>query len=323
MTPAGDDATSTLVRRGVLTAGAALAAAAGITCYAAAEARNYQVTESVVPILPPGSRDVRLLQVSDLHLVPSQAAKISWLRDLASLSPDFVVDTGDNFGHADALWPLLFALEPLLAFPGAFVLGSNDYYAPSFRNPLRYLLGHSGTSVRRDREGNLPWRAFADELTAAGWLDLDNDRGRVAIGGSSLALVGLDDPHISLDALPASSKDDSSIAPADAKIGVVHAPYTRALSALKEDGADLILAGHTHGGQVCVPGYGALTTNCDIDTARASGLHGWPGARPGEPGGEDSTWLHVSQGVGSNPFVRLRLACRPAANVLILTAREQ
>ena len=42
------------------------------------------------------------------------------------------------------------------------------------------------------------------------------------------------------------------------------------------DGYDLLLAGHTHGGQLRLPVYGALVTNCGIDRERASGLHRHP-----------------------------------------------
>ena len=85
------------------------------------------------------------------------------------------------------------------------------------------------------------------------------------------------------------------------------------------DGYDAILAGHTHGGQVCLPGGRALTTNCDLDPARARGLHRHPaGSADGDPG---SSWLHVSAGLGTNPYVRLRVACRPEATLLTLQPR--
>ena len=53
---------------------------------------------------------------------------------------------------------------------------------------------------------------------------------------------------------------------------MVHAPYLRVLDAFTADGYPLILAGHTHGGQLCIPFYGALVTNCDLDTDRVKGL---------------------------------------------------
>ncbi len=61
------------------------------------------------------------------------------MRSLAALEPDFVVNSGDNLAHVDAVPPLLRAMEPLLERPGAFVLGSNDYFAPRPKNPALYL----------------------------------------------------------------------------------------------------------------------------------------------------------------------------------------
>jgi len=99
---------------------------------------------------------------------------------------------------------------------------------------------------------------------------------------------------------------------------VVHAPYARALTQLAGDDADLMLAGHTHGGQVCVPGFGALVTNCDLDRGRVKGLSSWPGAI-GDP---ESTWLHVSAGAGTSPYAPVRFACRPEATLLTLVAKD-
>ena len=287
------------------------AAGAGLA-WALAEAHWYALRQATVPVLPPGSAPLRVLHLSDLHLTPRQDGKIEWLRGLAALEPDLVIDTGDNFADPDGLPALLFALEPLLELPGAFVMGSNDYYAPKPKNPLRYL-----TPDARHPERELV-RQPAEELvaafTAAGWADLDNRRDTVTAGGRSIALVGVDDPHIGRDAFPG---PDQAASGADLRLGVTHAPYRRVLDAMAGDGCDLILAGHTHGGQLCLPGVGALVTNCDLDRGRAKGLHGWPGPRPDE-GGTDSTWLHVSAGLGTSPYAPVRFACRPEVTLLTL-----
>lgn len=88
------------------------------------------------------------------------------------------------------------------------------------------------------------------------------------------------------------------------------------LDAFARDGYDAVLAGHTHGGQVCLPGGRALTTNCDLEPARARGVHRHPPASsPGDPG---STWMHVGAGLGTSPYARVRIACRPEAVLLTL-----
>jgi len=302
-------------------AGVAALAGATTLAWARVEAEAFTVRHVRVPVLPRGADPLRVLHVSDLHLTPSQHRKIAWVRSLAELEPDLVVDTGDNFAHVDALEPLMVALGPLTAFPGVFVMGSNDYFSPRAKNPARYLLPSSRrpqTSVTR--EPDLPTEAFARRLTDAGWLDLGNARAHLAVGGLDVGFVGLDDPHIDRDRMPAADAAATGDGP-DLRLGVVHAPYVRALDALTGDGADAIIAGHTHGGQLCVPGLGALVTNCDLDRGRASGLHGWPGPRPDEFGGHASSWLHVSNGAGTSPYTPFRLACRPSATLLTLVAR--
>ena len=292
----------------------ALAGAATVA-YAAAEARAYTLRRVEVPLLPPGHPPLEVLHLSDLHLTPGQRAKRAWVAGLADLEPDLVVGTGDFLAHRDAVPAVLESLGPLVERPGAFVFGSNDYFEPTVRNPLRYLLPDDGR--RHIHTPPLPWRTLRDDLTDAGWLDLSNSTGRLKVADLVFAFAGVDDPHLGYDDLAAvagPAPDD-----ADVRLGVAHAPYLRVLDQFAGDGYDAILAGHTHGGQVCVPFVGALTTNCDLDHARAKGLHRHPAdSRPGDPA---SSWLHVSAGLGTSPFVRLRVACRPEATLLTLVPR--
>ncbi|GAA4419616.1 metallophosphoesterase [Georgenia halophila] len=273
----------------------------------------YTLRRHTVPVLPAGADPIRLLHVSDMHLVPSQRDKIAWVRDLASEAPDLVVTTGDNMAHTRALPAVLEAYAPFLDMPGAFVFGSNDYYAPEPKNPARYLVP---TAPKRVPDVELPAGELAAAFRTAGWLDLSNRRDHLTVRGTDISLVGVDDPHLDMDCFP--DDGDSQLA---LHLGVTHAPYQRVLGAMHDDGADLILAGHTHGGQLCLPGFGALITNCDLDRGRASGLHGWPGPRPGSPGAEGSTWLHVSAGLGTSPYTPVRFACRPEASLLTLVPR--
>lgn len=287
-------------------------AGAGLTAYAMAEARAYTLRRVTVPVLPPGSPDVRVLHLSDMHVTPGQRRKQDWLRDLAGLRPDLVVDTGDNLAHRDAVPVVLDALGELLDVPGVFVLGSNDYFEPTLRNPFRYLLPDDGK--RHTDVPQLPWRALTAALTGAGWADLTNAKATLEVRGLRIAFAGVDDPHLGYDRLE--EIEGPADPDADLRLGVAHAPYLRVLDRFAADGYDAVLAGHTHGGQVCLPGVGALTTNCDLETARAKGLHRHPAAsRPGDPG---SSWLHVSAGLGTSPYARIRVACRPEATLLTL-----
>ena len=114
-----------------LLGGGAALGAAGLAYAAGYEVRAFTLRRVSVPVLAPGQRPLRVLHLSDLHLVPDQRRKRAWVRALAGLEPDLVVDTGDNLGHLEAVPAVLDALGSLLERPGAFVMGSNDYYAPA------------------------------------------------------------------------------------------------------------------------------------------------------------------------------------------------
>ena len=297
---------------------AGLGAAAAVTGLAYAsivELRWFTLRTAEVPVLPPGHRPLKVLHLSDLHLTPGQTRKQTWVRDLARLEPDLVVDTGDNIAHQRALPPLLGALGPLLDVPGVFVLGSNDYFAPTTRNPVRYLLPDDGR--RATHTPPLPWRELRDAFVDRGWTDLTNRRTTLRIGDTTVAFAGVDDPHLEYDDLAAVAGPADPAA--DLRLGVTHAPYLRVLDQLAGDGYDAVLAGHTHGGQLCLPVKGALVTNCDLEPARAKGLHRHPAAAP--PGTPRSTWLHVSAGLGTSPYAPVRFCCRPEATLLTLTPR--
>ena len=293
-----------------LAAAAGAAGLAGLAWAALYEVRAFTLRRVEVSVLKPGARPLRVLHISDLHMTPDQRAKREWVRSLAGLEPDLVIDTGDNLAHQDAVAPVLDALGPLLERPGAFVMGSNDYYEPTFKNPARYLLpvGEPRLSKRR-----LPADDLREGMLAAGWVDLDNVRERVKADHREIELVGTDDAHIRLDryADVAGPVDPA----ADLSMAVTHAPYKRVLDPMTADGFPLILAGHTHGGQLCVPFLGALVTNCDLPRRQAKGLstHEHAGRR---------AHLHVSAGLGTSPFAPVRFACRPEATLLTLVARE-
>jgi predicted MPP superfamily phosphohydrolase len=295
--------------------GAGVAAGVGVTAYAAWEARAFTLREVTVPLLPRGQRPLRVLHLSDVHMTPGQHTKQEWLAGLADLQPDLVVNTGDNLSHRDSVPVVCDALGPLLDVPGVFVFGSNDYYSPTLRNPLRYLLPDDGR--RNTHTPVLPWRELAAAYSSAGWVDLSNRLDALTVGETTFAFAGVDDPHLKLDRLDSVAGEADP--DADVRLAVAHAPYLRVLDQFAADGYDAIVAGHTHGGQVCLPFVGALTTNCDLEPARAKGLHRHPAdSRDGDPG---SSWLHVSAGIGTSPYARIRVACRPEATLMTFVPR--
>ena len=116
-------------------------------------------------------------------------------------------------------------------------------------------------------------------------------------------MTGTDDAHLRRDRYRSVAGPVQTVI----GIGVTHTPAKRVLAAMSADGHQLLLAGHTHGGQLRLPGVGALVTNCDLDRARARGLSAY-----------DGSWLHVSAGLGTSPYAPIRLCCRPEATLLTL-----
>jgi uncharacterized protein len=285
----------------------------GLLAYAGLyEVDAYRLRRVTVPVLPDGSGPIRVLHISDLHLTPSSTARQAWVSRLAALEPDLVVNTGDNLAHVDAVPFVLRCLGRLFDVPGVYVWGSNDYYAPTFKNPLRYLTGKGRSTPPHQHK--LPWEDLGRAFTEHGWVDLTHERAVLEVRGVRLGFRGTDDAHLGHDRYSevAGPIDRDQI---DVAVGVTHAPYRRVLDALTHDGHDLIMTGHTHGGQVCVPGLGALVTNCDLDPARARGLSSHSAAGR-------TAWLHVSAGLGTSPYAPIRFACPPEATLLTLTPAE-
>lgn len=314
-----------------------------------------QCTGEEEPLVP--ERPLRVLHLTDIHLVPTQRKKIAFVRSLAAQDPDLVVLTGDLLAAPDALDSLLYALEPFAGIPGAFVYGSNDYFSPRPKNPLSYLdkarYQHSSRAAEPATEAprrfpDLPYQELTERLENYGWFNANNQRGRLQAAGWEIDLVGVDDPHIGRDRFPeatphlaegvAFSEGQSLVAGADGKsqaadkkadlyVGLTHAPYTRTLNAMLADGRDLVFAGHTHGGQLALPVIGALTTNCDLVNRLDSGLFSWPdtGAQPVRGDGgvvslEGEMYVNTPTGIGTSPFVPFRAFRQPEAVLLELRA---
>ncbi len=277
---------------------------AGIGYASLIERNAFVVREATMPVLSPGSSPLKVLHISDIHMRPSQRRKQAWLRDLAGWEPDFVVNTGDNLAHPKAVPAVVQALGDLLSVPGVFVFGSNDYFAPKLKNPANYLTNPS----HRNHGEPLPWQDLRAAFTERGWLDMTHTRREFEVAGLYIAAAGVDDPHLSRDRY-ATIAGPANVT-ANLTLGLAHSPEPRVLDRFAADGYQLVMAGHTHGGQLCVPFYGAIVTNCELDRSRAKGPSRW-GAH---------TQLHVSAGIGTSPFAPLRFCCRPEATLLTLVA---
>ena len=252
--------------------------------------RRYQLH-----VLPQGAAPLTLLHLSDLHFIRRNRKKRSFVESLER--PDVVVITGDMLGEAEAVE---FAVDVLRHVRGRLasyvVLGSNDYFVPRPINPLDYVL------ERRHSKG-VPsrWRELVDQLRSDGWKVMRNEKAALINDGAAFEVLGLDDPHI--------QRTDLRVAPRSQPeafgLAIVHSPDPAPeLVAL---GYQLVLAGHTHGGQVRMPFVGALLTNGTTPTKLAMGL-----SRLGP------AYMHVSPGLGTSKYAPFRFLCRPEATYLEL-----
>lgn len=283
----------------------AAGAAASLVYGTLIERNAFTLRRFDVPVLPPETAPIQLLHISDLHITPPQRRKQAWISGLSALRPDLVINTGDTLSAMDGIPAVMRSLELLFDFPGAFVPGNNDYYVPTPMNPIKYFTHR----VPQPRQPSQPWPELARAMSASGWLDLTHRRERLIVRSLPVALAGTDDPHLSR------ARYELIAGPADSgavvRIGVIHSPEPYLLQSFADDGYDLVLAGHTHGGQVRVPFGPAIVTNCGIDVRRARWLHRW----------DERMWFHVCAGLGTNPYMPIRFACRPEASLLTLVAR--
>ena len=294
---------------GLITALTGVSAAA----FGIISARQFGVRYTILPLLPEGHKPFRILHIGDMHLVAGDRKKINFVRGLADLKPDLVVNTGDNPGGADAIEDVAEALPPLLHTPGVFVAGSNDFYGPKPANPLRYLRAPSEFHDDPETLQAIDVGTMFDAFTRTGhWHQIGNTSITLPVRSDlSINFAGTHDAHMQADAWPGFDASDAAV---PLRIAVTHAPYRRVLDAAVADGADLILAGHTHGGQVALPHYGAIVSNCDLPTGLAASLFRWRSR--GQSG-----LVNVTAGIGTSPKVPIRTFCPPEAVVLDLVAQ--
>lgn len=283
-------------RRFLAGATATVAGAAGATgAYAMfVEPRSYRVTRRDIPIadLPPELDGLTVVQLTDLH-------HCSWLplghirhvvQTANALNPDLIVLTGDYVRSSPAyIRPVIGELARLRARIGIVAtLGNHDWWE---NGPLtqRCLKDARIPVIDNDRLVVTPDRKLAADadrgLCVAGVGDLWCDR---QLYGNALAGLPAGMPRILLSHNPDVAEERPFVSSGHR--------------------VDLMLSGHTHGGQVWLPIVGAPMTPSRYGTKYATGLVNGP-----------TTRVHVSNGIGTSGLP-LRLGARPEVSVLRLRA---
>jgi predicted MPP superfamily phosphohydrolase len=277
--------------------GTVFATGVGTYYYAACvEATDFRLETLQVP-LRGLTKSLKVLHLSDLHLCEPESKKVAFLEQLMDDDYDLVLLTGDIFENYSGVQyaPYLLSRKPRI---GAYaVLGNHDYY--------EYTMFHKtfGRVMRKYRhpEQKRDVEPMVQALLKTGYTVMRNES--CQIDSEKLYIIGIDYPGISqpkLDELSASAPSGYF------KLALFHVP--KDLNDIAKTGVGFAVGGHTHGGQIRVPGWGALITDSELSTKQASGLFK-----------RQETIFHISRGLSADPKSNIRLFCPPAVTLLELT----
>jgi hypothetical protein len=270
----------------------ASAAAAAIALYATAYepfAIRLRRLRLNCPRLPTEFDGFTILQLSDLHMSKMGRRERRVTRMIRDLSPDILAITGD-LAFDDVSGRQLAAMA-LGARPreGAFAISGNaDVRHPGFYAGVRRVMREAGIRF------------------------LENEHIMLRRGGASIVIAGVDDPHSGRDDLGRAVEG----APDDRfTLLLSHTPAI--IVAAIEVGADVVLSGHTHGGQLALPFIGPLYTRSGHGKGLAAGLLGGESLRKVIDLDPGRTQVYVSRGIGSS-FLPLRFLAPPEIALLEL-----
>ena len=274
---------------GLLTGGVGaglLAYAAGVEPYAIETVH----LELFAPRLPEAFDGYTIYQVSDLHM-RQMGRRERLLKALLTKLPaaDLVAVTGDLIHTPAGIAPFLDLAQSFHAKDGVYAIFGNSEH----------------------KNGVRPY-AFSQTLAENAIMPLMNQHVLLSRGGAQIVLAGVDDP--------VNDKDDTAAALKDAPddlftLLLMHSPDSVADAVLR--GVDVVLSGHTHGGQVRLPWYGPLYTHSMLGRRMSDGYYSRRrlrrviGIRPGR------TQLYVTRGIGISGLA-LRFLTRPELTILTL-----
>jgi predicted MPP superfamily phosphohydrolase len=234
--------------------------------------------------LPRGARPIRIVHISDLHCNVRKILEDRLPDAIAALKPDLVVFTGDAINEPNGLAVFHECIGRIARSTPVFAVRGNcdQWY----------------------------WREM-DRFAIPGVTDLKGKAVKFTVAGSELVFVGapaFDDRRL---------MEELRRQPDDACVIMLYHYPDLVLEVAETGKADLYCAGHTHGGQVALPWYGALLTLSDFDKKYENGLYR-----------EGRTWLYVNRGIGMSApgrgkhGPRLRFAARPEITLIELSPAD-
>ena len=271
-----------------------LLGAAGLIWVVWVEPYWFRLRRLTIRLKKPLPQPFTVLHISDFHFTRHKFHLGRFFDHLAKLEPDFVFVTGDLIDSAEGIEPCVHNLKKLRPKKGIYAtLGNHDYRTYNSFFPWVHMF--TGRDIFYKRPSHEVER-LKQSLAEAGVELLLNRNIIVQLGGGEeLALVGLDDPvsgRENLDEAFRSAKNGTL------RFTLAHTPSIFPSLCLYH--IDVAFAGHTHGGQIRLPGIGALgmaKSMCPIiDSTNEYGFYGI-----------------VSRGLGAQPVTSLRFLCRPEA----------
>lgn len=244
----------------------------------ALQTSTYTVTSTH---LPPEFEGYTIAQVSDLHNTEFGHSNQKLLDRLREANPNIIVLTGDliDSHKTDTALAFNFARQASTIAPTYYITGNHEAWLGEGLSPFLTQLAATGVTILRDQTTKLHHR------------------------GASITLAGLDDPDAA--AQPTAQRLQPLVNPQDYEILLAHRPEE--IQTYASAGADLVLSGHAHGGQIRLPLIGGLV-------APGQGL--FPTYDAGTYR-EGTTTMVVSRGLG-NSLVPLRINNRPELVVITL-----
>jgi predicted MPP superfamily phosphohydrolase len=275
----------TFIRRGLTGLSAVSFGGAAYGVLAGKSDLEYTNTGFVIPGLPEEFNGLRIGMVSDVHssAFMTREDMDGYVQGLLSLHADLIVVPGDFVNSmTEEVYPFAASFSALHAPLGVYgVMGNHDYFA---QDPER----------------------VAREVDACGVKILRNDNVVLRKGASSLTLMGLDDVGRPDRAAAMMQTAAGTINTPGPRILLCHRPYF--LKQAADQGIDLVLSGHTHGGQVVFGRFGELI----ITPARLASPYVWGPYRLG------AAQMFVSRGIGT-VGLPMRINCPPEIALITLT----
>ncbi len=287
---------------------------AGSALYAWWESTAVEITRRplYVPDLPPGLDGLRVLHISDTHFPESADSVGRFLELIWPLEYDLIVCTGDYVETAAGWNAAGDALTQLRAPFGVYAsLGAHDYCAPV--RTLGSWLQFNSDRLRHRRRRMVNPAPFVERLEAAGIVVLRNEWRSAEIGGELVRIAGAGDASVGMAHLER-ALPPADLTPASFQMLLTHSPDAVFRLSPSSREPRLVFCGHTHGGQIRVPGWGAPVRHSNLVTReRAAGVF--------HPYGPEGPQVIVSRGFGT-AFVPFRFACRPELGLYELRRAE-